>query len=150
MDIPNDTTELGDRTYRVSFLTTKAFYELLSLLGNLAGPSISEFLAGVEGSLSQLGGNVDNKAVGNAVYQLCTRANAKDLERLQDMLSRVTTVDGSPIGDAHHIYWTKHRRHLLPWLAFALRVQLSDFFAGGADALKALAPNPGDQESQAT
>ena len=48
MDIPNDTTELGERTYRVSFLTTKAFYELLALLGNLAGPSISEFLAGVD------------------------------------------------------------------------------------------------------
>jgi hypothetical protein len=131
MDLPSEERQIGGRTYRVSKLPLRQWFELKALVLRMAGPALSELIASVQGGISNFAAaDIPAEGVGLALHRFCGAATADEMERVVTILSSATRVSDQLLGQGAAAWWPQHMSDMAPWLAFALGVQFSDFFEG--------------------
>lgn len=143
-DLPRQSKTIGGHRYHVRRLPWGLWQQLYVRLQRVVGPALGRMLEGSGGGLSSLL-NRDVSGLGEALGDLTQRLDHDTLEWVTTTLGTYTDVeDGrhtrtleAPVQET---WWPHHLREFAPWLAFALEVQLADFFAGLGDL-----GGPGDE-----
>jgi hypothetical protein len=146
LNLPSQERLIGGTVYRVTMLQMGQWEELLVLVMRGGGKPVAEFLAGINaGNISSVieeireFGTITPEALASLLPRLasalCTLAETLDvttIRRLRELLALSTFVDGSPLDmTRQQTYWARgHMAELVPYLGFALEVQLADFFGG--------------------
>jgi len=128
-NLPSQERTIGEHAYRVTMLPMGQWLELESLVLRIAGPAIAEAMAGAKNVQSL--GDLQIESLGGALHRLSQAATAAEQERLLTLLGQGAQADGHTLtwGEMR-TWWPRFMRELAPFVAFALEVQLADFFDG--------------------
>lgn len=133
-NLPHQDRLIGAHRYRVTMLPMGRWLRLEGLVVGIAGPALGEALAEARGTLADLGG-IDVRDLGGALRAIAQRATPEAQQELLELVADATQVEGekgfSPLPWSRQItWWPRCMAELGPFVAFALEVQLADFFGG--------------------
>ena len=128
-NLPYQEKKIGDHTYRVTRLDWWGVNDVINRLTEILGPSLSGVGQGV--ALREIL-KVDTSEILPVLMTALGRATDEYGQELQQILGLQTVVeDGDrsvPLDKpVMGVWFSKHPREALPWLWFALEVQVRDF-----------------------
>lgn len=137
--------KIGEHTYTVHMLGAMEGWRLFVELASAVGPSIGVVLDALpeSGSLKDFaikaqkfadGGGIGDMDLKGAKIEAAIRSvlqvvDPDFIQRVTEQLAKVTIVDGAPLPDVFELHFAGKIGSLVRWLAFALTVQYTDFFA---------------------
>lgn len=140
--ITGKTEKIGDHKYTVHMLSPMVALDLLMDLGSMVGPSLGALVDAV--AKGKQGGKVGLEMLldadlsadffSRAAGELFAHVDKGKVHVVVETLRKISEIDGKPLDPVFEAHFTGRLGELMRWLAFALRVQYSDFWTALADA----------------